>query len=144
MRALAGVDLTIARGEFVAIMGPSGLRQVDRHEHSRLPRYADRGRYLFGGIDVASPEPRPARAAAAATTSASCSRATICWRAPRAVENVELPLIYRGIRRQSAANWRSKRCSWSGSRAASTTRPRELSGGQQQRVAIARAIVTDP
>ena len=77
--------------------------------------------------------------------SGSCSRASTSSRGPRALANVELPLIYAGVKadqRRRAGRWR--RSTPSGWSIESTTFPSELSGGQQQRVAVARALVTNP
>ena len=60
------------------------------------------------------------------------------------MRNVELPLVYAGVRGRSAASGRGPRWSGSGSATGPSHLPNELSGGQQQRVAIARALVTDP
>ena len=83
--------------------------------------------------------------ACAASRSASCSRASTCCRGCRRVENVELPLGYRGVARARAARARARRARRaSASRSAPTHRPAELSGGERQRVAVARALVNAP
>lgn len=143
IRALAGVDLAIHEHEFVAIMGPSGSGKSTAMNIIGCLDVATSGDYLFQGIS---------------TSGFSGGQLTLLRRhmlgfvfqgfnlLPRtsAVENVELPLVYRGTpaheRRQMAMR-ALERVGLKG-REGHTTQ--ELSGGQQQRVAIARAIVTNP
>ena len=103
------------------------------------------GRYRFHGIDVGRSTATSARCCAGIYLGFVFQGFNLLARTT-AVENVELPLIYRGDARPRAARrWRMQRAR---PRSASTGRehhtPAELSGGQQQRVAIARAIVTEP
>jgi putative ABC transport system ATP-binding protein len=142
-QALKGIDLTIQRGEFVAIMGPSGsgkstlmnvlgcldtpttgtyhyegiaVEKLSADQRSMLRRYALG--FIFQGFNLL------------ARTSA--------------IENVELPLLYRGM---SKSDRRAKAAAALASVGLATklsSTPGELSGGQQQRVAIARAIVSQP
>lgn len=142
-QALKGIDLTIHRGEFVAIMGPSGsgkstlmnvlgcldtpttgtyhyegiaVEKLSADQRSMLRRYALG--FIFQGFNLL------------ARTSA--------------MENVELPLLYRGM---SKSDRRAKAAAALASVGLATklsSTPGELSGGQQQRVAIARAIVSQP
>jgi putative ABC transport system ATP-binding protein len=143
IRALAGVDLAIHEHEFVSIMGPSGSGKSTAMNIIGCLDVATSGDYLFQGIS---------------TTGFTGGQLTLLRRhmlgfvfqgfnlLPRtsAVENVELPLVYRGTpaheRRQMAMR-ALERVGLKG-REGHTTQ--ELSGGQQQRVAIARAIVTNP
>jgi putative ABC transport system ATP-binding protein len=140
--ALKGIDLDIAAGEFVAIMGPSGSGKSTAMN-------------ILGCLDTPSSGSTCSRArtsnrcratsarGCAAATSASCSRASTCWPRTSAQENVELPLLYRG---DSAGPARRRRtgAAVGGPGGWEHHTPAELSGGQQQRVAIARAIVTEP
>ncbi|HWJ72498.1 MAG TPA: ABC transporter ATP-binding protein [Kaistia sp.] len=143
VRALANVDLSIDRGEFVAIMGPSGSGKSTAMNIIGCLDRPTEGEYVFEGV---------------ATSTLTRTQLTLLRRhklgfvfqgfnlLPRtsAVENVELPLVYRGMEageRRQRALAALGRVGLEG-RAGHT--PSELSGGQQQRVAIARAIVTDP
>ena len=120
-----------------------GLGQVDADEHPRLPRRAHLGPLPLSGRDVS---------ALADDELADVRNLEIGFvfqsfqLLPRAsaLENVELPLIYRGSRSRSGASAPSRRSSACGLDDRMKHKPTELSGGQRQRVAIARALVTEP
>ena len=142
-QALKGVDLDIAAGEFVAIMGPSGS---GKSTVMNLLGCLDRpsgGRYEFRGVELQSLT-RDERARLRRRYFGFVFQGFNLLARTSALENVELPLIYRGeprVRRHEAA--RAALVSV-GLEAWARHTPAELSGGQQQRVAIARAIVTRP
>ena len=142
-QALKGINLTIQRGEFVAIMGPSGsgkstlmnvlgcldtptagsyhyqgiaVERLNTNERSLLRRYALG--FVFQGFNLL------------ARTSS--------------LDNVELPLLYRGVSRKDRHEQAVAALTSVGLPTKLLSTPAELSGGQQQRVAIARAIVTEP
>jgi putative ABC transport system ATP-binding protein len=143
VRALTGVDLAISRGEFVAIMGPSGSGKSTAMNILGCLDSPSRGTYRFASVDVTGLS-RDAKALLRRHYLGFVFQGYNLLARTTAIENVELPLIYRGLawraRREKAAN--ALELVGLADRARHT--PAELSGGQQQRVAIARAIVTDP
>ena len=143
VHALDVVDLSIDEGEFVRDHGTFWVRQIDGHEHHRLPRYADRRRYLFDGVSVVELN-RNERTLLRRNFIGFVFQGFNLLARTTALENVELPLTYRGVapkeRRRLAMNALDR----VGLKGRERHRPSELSGGQQQRVAIARAIVTEP
>ncbi len=141
--ALRGVDLEIKSGEFVAIMGPSGSGKSTAMNIIGCLDTPSQGQYLFEGIDVGSLS-RDQRALLRRNYIGFIFQGFNLLGKTSAVENVELPLLYRGfpadIRRAKALEALKS----VGLEHVAHHTPGELSGGQQQRVAIARAIVTDP
>ena len=143
VRALAGVSLTIHRGEMIAIIGPSGSgKSTLMHSIGLLDRPSS-GEILVGGEDVTSLDQNRLAAVRNREIGFVFQAFNLLARTT-ATENVELPLIYAGL---SAADRRRRahealRRVGLGDRL--THMPNQLSGGQQQRVAIARALVTEP
>ena len=125
-------------------MGAERLGQVDLPEHPRLPRHADHGAYLFRGVDVGTLDLDQLALLRRHYLGFVFQGFNLLARTS-ALENVELPLIYRRVPGGGAARARARRPSpTSGLAGRERHTPAELSGGQQQRVAIARAIVTEP
>ncbi|TNB47203.1 ABC transporter ATP-binding protein [Martelella lutilitoris] len=141
--ALNGVDFAIEAGEFVSIMGPSGS---GKSTAMNILGWLDRptsGQFYFQGVD---------------TTELKTTKLTLLRRhllafvfqrynlLPRssALENVELPLLYRGVNRRERRERAEFALSQVGLADRLDQRTQELSGGQQQRVAIARALITEP
>ena len=143
VHALDIVDLTIEAGEFVAIMGPSGSGKSTAMNVLGCLDTPSAGDYLFQGTEVGR-LPQNARALLRRHLLGFVFQGFNLLARTTALENVELPLIYRGLpaaeRRRLAAH-ALERVGLSGREHHTSS---ELSGGQQQRVAIARAIVTDP
>ena len=142
-RALKGVDLDIAAGDFVAVMGPSGSGKSTMMNILGCLDVPTGGEFRFMGVPVERLD-RDQRALLRRRYLGFVFQGFNLLARTSALENVELPLLYRGedketrhkaamaaLERVGLAEW------WYHT-------PAELSGGQQQRVAIARAIVTNP
>jgi putative ABC transport system ATP-binding protein len=143
VRALAGVSFRIEAGEFVAVMGASGSGKSTCLNMLGCLDMASSGHYLFCGLDVGSLTIDQLALLRRHYLGFVFQGYNLLSRTS-ALENVELPLVYRGVpaaeRRQSAIQ--ALQDVGLGDRMYHI--PSELSGGQQQRVAIARAIVTSP
>ncbi|HEX2146260.1 MAG TPA: ABC transporter ATP-binding protein [Pseudorhizobium sp.] len=143
IRALDRVDLSIFRGDFVSIMGPSGSGKSTAMNIIGGLDTPSSGKFLFQDIS---------------TTDFSRTQLTLLrshmlgfvfqgfnlLARTSAVENVELPLVYRGVPARERRLLAQRALEQVGLKGRERHTTQELSGGQQQRVAIARAIVTDP
>jgi putative ABC transport system ATP-binding protein len=143
MQALSGVDLRIDRGDFVAVMGPSGSGKSTCMNILGCLDTPSSGDYLFSGIRV-GPLSRDQRALLRRHYLGFVFQGYNLLSRTSALENVELPLIYRGMPSAERHARAKKALEAVGLRDWENHTPSELSGGQQQRVAIARAIVTEP
>ncbi len=141
--ALRGVNLTIHQGEFVAIMGPSGSGKSTAMNIIGCLDTPTEGQYLFEGIDVGMLS-RDQRALLRRNYIGFIFQGFNLLGKTSAVENVELPLLYRGVPAHERQDMAMKALHSVGLENVAHHTPGELSGGQQQRVAIARAIVTNP
>jgi putative ABC transport system ATP-binding protein len=142
-QALRGVDLTVRDGEFVAITGPSGSGKSTMMNILGCLDVPTSGHYAFKGVAVEHLS-RNQRALLRRHYLGFVFQGFNLLKRTTALENVELPLLYRGAggRERRAAAMEALTLvgldRWAGHT------PSELSGGQQQRVAIARALVTHP
>ena len=143
VRALDGVDLTIAAGEFVAIMGPSGSgKSTSMNIIGCLDRPTG-GEYLFQGTPVQDLS-SDARALLRRHYLGFVFQGFNLLARSTALENVELPLIYKGIPARDRAELARAALDKVGLKGREGHDPSQLSGGQQQRVAIARALAGNP
>jgi putative ABC transport system ATP-binding protein len=141
--ALAGIDLAIEEHEFVAVMGPSGSGKSTAMNILGCLDTPTHGHYFFRGVDVGTLS-QDQRALLRRYYIGFVFQGYNLLRRTTAIENLELPLIYRGMGRSR----RHKQAQIALEQVGLGTRGKhmasELSGGQQQRVAIARALVSDP
>ncbi|HET8730399.1 MAG TPA: ABC transporter ATP-binding protein [Moraxellaceae bacterium] len=142
-QALAGVDLDIDEGEFVAIMGPSGSGKSTTMNILGCLDVPSTGSYLFSGQAVEQLD-RNGRALLRRQQFGFVFQGFNLLPRTSALENVELPLIYRGTPGEARHATARAALAEVGLAGWEDHTPAELSGGQQQRVAIARAIVTRP
>jgi len=143
MTALRGIDLRIGEGEFVAVMGPSGSGKSTCMNILGCLDTPTSGAYLFKGADVGKMS-RNGRALLRRYHLGFVFQGYNLLNRTSALENVELPLIYRGVAASERRALALRALEAVGLRGWERHTPGELSGGQQQRVAIARAIVTEP
>ena len=142
-QALKGVDLDIAQGDFVAIMGPSGSGKSTAMNTLGCLDRPSTGEYLFQGVHVESLS-RDERARLRRRYFGFVFQGFNLLARTSAQENVELPLLYRGEAARARHAAAARALDAVGLKGWEHHTPAELSGGQQQRVAIARAIVTEP
>lgn len=142
-QALKGIDLAIEAGDFVAVMGPSGSGKSTTMNILGCLDTPTSGSYAFQGVQVERLS-RNQRALLRRHFLGFVFQGFNLLSRTTALENVELPLIYRGEPAASRHAAASAALAQVGLQGWENHTPAELSGGQQQRVAIARAIVTRP
>lgn len=143
MHALRGIDLRIESGEFVAVMGPSGSGKSTCLNILACLDTPTSGSYLFEGVDVGKLS-RMQRARLRRYYLGFVFQGYNLLNRTSALENIELPLIYRNQAAAARHASARKAIELVGLSGWENHTPSELSGGQQQRVAIARAIVASP
>jgi len=143
IRALAGVSVDIAQGEFIAVMGPSGS---GKSTFMNLLGCLDRptsGEYVLGARRVSELAGDELAEVRNRNIGFVFQNFNLLARTA-ALENVELPLVYAGVAAGERRNRALEMLARVGLAERAGHQPAQLSGGQQQRVAIARALVTRP
>jgi len=143
VRALDGVSLQIGSGEFVAVMGPSGSGKSTCMNILGCLDTPSAGDYLFRGVNVSSLK-RDELALLRRHFMGFVFQSFNLLPRVSALNNVELPLVYEGVRPQERRQRALAALAVVGLEDRASATPNQLSGGQQQRVAIARALVTEP
>jgi putative ABC transport system ATP-binding protein len=143
IRALDGINLTITKGEFVSIMGPSGSGKSTAMNILGCLDVPTGGEYLFQGIPTSGFD-RAQHTVLRRHMLGFVFQGFNLLSRTSAVENVELPLVYRGMDVKTRRQLSRQALAQVGLSGRENHTTQELSGGQQQRVAIARAIVTNP
>ncbi len=142
-QALRGIDLSIRTGEFVAVMGPSGSGKSTLMNLLGCLDTPTSGSYRYENVEVEALG-RDQRALLRRYALGFVFQGFNLLARTSALENVELPLLYRGIVRTERHQQAAGALKAVGLPDKLRNTPAELSGGQQQRVAIARAIVSNP
>ena len=142
-KALRGVDLQIQKGEFIAVMGPSGSGKSTLMNLLGCLDTPTSGHYLYQNIAVETLN-ADQRSLLRRHALGFIFQGFNLLARTSSVENVELPLLYRGMPKKERRERAREALASVGLPNKMRNTPAELSGGQQQRVAIARAIVTQP
>ena len=143
VRALRGVDLSVGRGEMVAIMGPSGCGKTTMLNCLSGLDEVDSGRVVIDGV-VLHDLPDDERSDYRARNMGFVFQLYNLLPVLSSVENVEMPLLLSGVKAREARSRSMDMLELVGLADRASHLPGELSGGQRQRVTIARALVNQP
>jgi putative ABC transport system ATP-binding protein len=143
VKALAGVDLDIRNGEFLSVVGPSGSGKSTLMNMIGCLDVPDSGSYSLDGLDVSDLNDRELAEIRSEKIGFVFQGFNLLPKFT-ALENVELPLIYRGFHHRKRKKMALEALDRVGLADRIHHKPTELSGGQQQRVAVARALAGNP
>jgi len=141
--ALAGINLTISKNEYISIMGPSGSGKSTLMNILGCLDSPTKGRYLLNGVDVSNMDDDELASIRNREIGFIFQSFNLLPRAT-AIENITLPMIYYGMRSAQRESRAYELLDLVGLSNRANHRPNQLSGGQRQRVAIARALACSP
>ncbi|MCD6323395.1 MAG: ABC transporter ATP-binding protein [Clostridiales bacterium] len=143
VRALDGIDIDIKHGEYISVAGPSGSGKSTLMNMIGCLDVPDSGSYMLDGVDVSDMNDRELAAIRSEKIGFVFQGFNLLPKFT-ALENVELPLIYRGYNHKKRKEMAIEALDRVGLGDRIYHRPTELSGGQMQRVAVARALAGNP